>query len=699
MNSQNPKLLLLVEDDAIIAMDEQNELESCGYKVITANSGQAAIDIFMTNKSIDLVLMDIDLGKGIDGPQAAEIILKDHNVPILFMSSHTEPEYIKKTEQITSYGYVVKNSGLVILNASIKMAFKLFGAHQKLEQSEEKYRVIFENKGSATCMFGENKIITACNIKFCELSGYSKTEIEGKMKWSDLVDKEDLKSMLEYHSKRTKKTGNPPLNYDFGFITKSGERKYVNLNIGMFGSQRIVSLIDITKRKLAEFNLELNNSQLQYLLNATNDEFILMNCEGTIVKINDKAASEYGHKPDELIGKSPFEFMPAKTKARRKKILEVISKDKKPMLFEDENMGKYYHNSLIPILKDSGELLYIALFAQDITSSKKSDLALLETKNRLQSIFNNATDGILQITKTAKIVDANPAFSTLTGIDRKDVIGKSGFVLAKKFVNIKDLPATLKIITDFVKNKQVRNFELKYLDKVFEINTSKKQVNGEHVATIRDITKHKQAKDKISQLLNEKEILLQEVHHRVKNNINVISSLLRMKSQSVNIPELTEAFHDSIGRIQSMGILYDKLFQSAKYQEVSIKEYFPPLVDEILQIFPTSDKIKIKKQFDNLTIPTKDIFPLGIILNELLTNAFKYGFPEQNEGLIKISIRQKQNHVTFIFQDNGIGIPEEKIKKSKGFGLSLIAMLVKQISGNYKIEIDNGTRFIIKFDL
>jgi PAS domain S-box-containing protein len=145
MSDASRKTILLVEDEAIVAMAEAQQLEKEGYSVIQALSGEKAIDIVRSTKEpIDLILMDIDLGKGIDGAETAQKILEEHNIPVIFLSSHIEKEIVEKTEKITSYGYVVKNTGITVLDASIKMAFKLFNAHEALWQSEEYSRLIIE---------------------------------------------------------------------------------------------------------------------------------------------------------------------------------------------------------------------------------------------------------------------------------------------------------------------------------------------------------------------------------------------------------------------------------------------------------------------------------------------------------------------------------------------------------------------------
>ena len=138
MSAEDQKTILLVEDDELLSMVEKEILENFGYKVVIANSGEEAVEIVGKTPAIDLVLMDINLGAGIDGTEVAVLILKHHEIPVVFLSSHTEREIVAKTEKITSYGYVVKGSGPTVLQASIKMAFKLFEAKKKEMEKEAK---------------------------------------------------------------------------------------------------------------------------------------------------------------------------------------------------------------------------------------------------------------------------------------------------------------------------------------------------------------------------------------------------------------------------------------------------------------------------------------------------------------------------------------------------------------------------------
>ncbi|MBK6606627.1 MAG: PAS domain S-box protein [Leptospiraceae bacterium] len=150
MTSIVAKTILLVEDEVIIALMETKQLEKEGYKVIHVEDGNQAIDMVNEKRDqIDLILMDIDLGNGIDGTQAAKEILKSHDIPIVFLSARVEKEVVQRTEKITSYGYVVKNSGIIVIDASIKMAFKLYEANKKTERQRERLRTILHSIGDA----------------------------------------------------------------------------------------------------------------------------------------------------------------------------------------------------------------------------------------------------------------------------------------------------------------------------------------------------------------------------------------------------------------------------------------------------------------------------------------------------------------------------------------------------------------------
>lgn len=172
-----PQRLLLVEDEAIIALAERQLLVDAGYHVETASSGAAAVSRVLQGEDIDLVLMDIDLGPGIDGTEAATAILAERDVPIVFLSSHAEREIVSRTEAITSYGYILKHAGAVVLLASIRMAFKLFEANRALQRKNEKLSLLLEVSRDFAASWQLEKVLQTAADRLAELTGLSSAAV------------------------------------------------------------------------------------------------------------------------------------------------------------------------------------------------------------------------------------------------------------------------------------------------------------------------------------------------------------------------------------------------------------------------------------------------------------------------------------------------------------------------------------------
>jgi two-component sensor histidine kinase len=212
------------------------------------------------------------------------------------------------------------------------------------------------------------------------------------------------------------------------------------------------------------------------------------------------------------------------------------------------------------------------------------------------------------------------------------------------------------------------------------------------------LSERKKSEEKISSLLNEKELILKEVHHRIKNNMNSIKGLLHLHENSIDDKVTISALKDAGRRIESMMVLYDKLYRSENFKVISLKNYIPSLAEEIISHFPNSASVKIETKIDDFTLDISKLQALGIIINELLTNMMKYAFVGREQGLISISAFLKESRVTIEIQDNGVGMPETiDFKSSKGFGMQLVSMLTEQIRGRIRIERGGGTKFILEF--
>lgn len=195
----------------------------------------------------------------------------------------------------------------------------------------------------------------------------------------------------------------------------------------------------------------------------------------------------------------------------------------------------------------------------------------------------------------------------------------------------------------------------------------------------------------------EKEFLLKEIHHRVKNNLEVVSSLLALQTAQNKDPNVVEAMQESQNRVFSMGIIHQRLYQGKNMASIEMKEYFQNLGSHILDSYGKTEKISILYKLEPVHLDVDTAVPLGLIVNELLTNSLKYAFPNSKRGKITIDLkRQPDNRIKFIVMDNGIG-KQEGIVQGTGFGTKLVNLLTLQLEGSMEIDITTGTKFSFEF--
>ena len=195
----------------------------------------------------------------------------------------------------------------------------------------------------------------------------------------------------------------------------------------------------------------------------------------------------------------------------------------------------------------------------------------------------------------------------------------------------------------------------------------------------------------------ENELLLKEIHHRVKNNLEMVKSLIALQAAQIEDPATKDAMISSQNRVQSMGIIHQKLYQGKNLGSIEMKDYFHNLSDGILDTFNVEDRVKIECVMDNLELDVDTAVPIGLIVNELLTNALKYAFPPDQKGVINISLKRNREHnLKLEVRDNGIGQKAGVAPKGTGFGSQLIELLTRQLNGKMRKRSNPGTH--VEFD-
>ncbi|HMB44699.1 MAG TPA: histidine kinase dimerization/phosphoacceptor domain -containing protein, partial [Candidatus Methanoperedens sp.] len=335
------------------------------------------------------------------------------------------------------------------------------------------------------------------------------------------------------------------------------------------------------------------------------------------------------------------------------------------------------------------------------TECKQAEEELLKFKLGIER-----SDEVIFITNIdGSIIYINPAFEKIYGYSREEALGKTPRIIKSGL-----LPSeAYKTFWDTLLEKKVVNGELinKTKDgRLLNIDGSANPILNDDgnivgfLAIQRDITERKLAEEHIKKSLEEKEVLLREIHHRIKNNMQIVSSLLMLQSQNIEDKKYKDVFIDSQNRILSMALIHEKLYQSEDLAQIDFKEYINEMVSNIFSSYGLNSNIKIDINVENIPINIDNAVPCGLIINELVTNSLKYAFPEGRRGKIQISVKSKEkNMIQLSISDDGIGIPKDlNIRNTKTLGLTLITALAEnQLNGELIINREKGTEFQISF--
>lgn len=884
-SNMDTKKILLVEDEPIIALTEIRQLKQAGYEVEHSLSGERAIELLnKPDHGINLILMDIDLGPGIDGTVTARQIIQNHNIPVIFLSSHTEKEIVEKTENITSYGYVVKNSGIVVLDASIKMAMRLFNAHTKLEEqrmeleasredleatleelqsSNEEFEAVNEEliasqdelirsekelkKQSAMLnkvfeilpvglwIADKNGTLISANAAGKKIWGaepHVPQEEYGVFKARRLPSYEEI-APDDWALSHSINKGITVVDEMLEIDAFDGNKKII-LNytapiineIGEIQGAIIVNQ-DITAHKAAEDTLRRNESLQKSILTNISDVITILDSNGIIKLKSPNIEKFFGWKPDDLLGRSTWEIIhngdieriklifnclleeegrtldgecrylcadgsfrwigftaanmlhdsnisgilinyrdinDKKTTERelgrsetenrsiinsipdlvfnvnRSGIIQRYRAPEKSILYvppekfigmhlkdilphevsepslknieealETEKMQSmeytlplndrlyFFENRIIPLSKDE-----VLCFIRDITDRKETEISLRRSEAKFRSYIENSPYPVFVADKKGNYIEVNRAACDLTGYTETELLN----------MNISDLLYKDDINAGgehfkAVSERGSSTGESRYVNKRGEMRhwtvKAVKLSPDRFLGFVNDTTDLKEYENRLKELLHNRETLLKELQHRVKNNLNIISGFLSLELNRIKDTFSKNIFENTINRIYTLSSIYDRLRVSDDISAIDLGSYIDDLIKSIYATYSTNhNSIKLKTELEKVYIDTSRAVSVGIIVNELMTNVFKYAFTEGDKGEVKISLSCSGSNIELCIADNGKGLPPEvDLETSESMGLMLIRVLVNQIGGTISVKtgVGRGTWIYISFML
>ncbi|MBU4536340.1 MAG: PAS domain S-box protein [Euryarchaeota archaeon] len=461
--------------------------------------------------------------------------------------------------------------------------------------------------------------------------------------------------------------------------------------------------------KLQEQLKELE--RFKTLLDHSNDAIFLIEVvSGKLMDLNQSAYNQLNYEYSDIIKRSIWDLIISKDHSEFKKIFTISNRaqDESKWTLETQFLKK--DGSVIPmevslsLVIFSGEK-YSVMVARDIKERLIAKEALKKSEDYYRAIFENSSAGMIILEKDTTISLANSEVESITNYPRREIEGRKTI---KYFLS----PDNLEDITGIHKTPVGESVKEEYETDIIDRYGNKKHVfitlapiprTDKHLASILDITDRKKAEEKIKNSLKEKEVLLQEIHHRVKNNLQIISSLLNLQTSNIRDPLDLEIFQESQDRIKSMALIHEQLYRSRDLASINFAIYIQQIMSHLFYSYTFKDKnIKLKLELEDINLEIDTAIPCGLIINEVVSNCLKHAFKGKNSGEIKIVFKEEKGLHHLTISDNGIGFPLKKMEKSTSLGLKLVQMLVDQIEGELeidsKMEVNNsGTSFYIKF--
>jgi len=597
-------------------------------------------------------------------------------------------------------------------------------AEDSLKKSKEFAETVLNNLDDTISIIDvkDFRILDVNNV-FLEKYGVKKEEVIGKY-CHEIIHKSEKRCCPPDDNCPLMDTLNTGKKTTFEHIhyMGNGDKRYVTVSTSPIKDEfgKVINVIhvvrDITQSKQVEESLARSEMKYRTLFEDAGDYILVISlldpgCP-VIIDANNSALKHHGYTRSEMIGKAIWEL---DAPGIFEKNIEIVSQMKKPgdsCFFETVHVRKdgstFQAEVLARLLQIGNEPPFVLSIERDITKRKMAEEELTSSLSLLNATLESTADGILVVDRNGRITRWNQKFADMWKIP-EEVLSSHSDEQALNYVlrQMAHPEAFLAKVKELYGQPDASSFDKLTLvgGRIFERYSQPQKIDDDIVGRVwsfRDITERKSAEDKIEASLKEKEILLKEIHHRVKNNMQIISSLLGLTSGSITDKKYVDMFQESRNRINSMSLVHENLYLSKDLAKIDFNEYIKDLTSGLFQSHgANADMIELKLDIGNVSLGIDQAIPCGLIINELITNSLKYAFPRGRKGEIKVSAcYNEDNMIEIVVSDNGVGIPSDvDFRKTRSLGLHLVTILAQdQLKGKIDLDRSRGTEFKIIFN-
>jgi PAS domain S-box-containing protein len=502
-------------------------------------------------------------------------------------------------------------------------------------------------------------------------------------------------------------------------------------------------VIDITASRQAEDALRTTEARFRALIQNSSDIIRILDGDGLIVYESPSAGRILGYPPGTMIGRAPLDFIhPDDLECVRKDLQEVFERKNPgiPTEFRIQKAdGAYiWVDSIGTNLLDVPGVNGIVVTTRPIDERKRAEEELRSSEQRNRMLLENTGTGIIIIDRDGRYQYANKQAAEVMGVSPEEMIGKSMMDLLPEETARKYLEENLRVIDSGTGREYEATFRLKTGTRSFlivdqcmknaqgvgvalqssSIEITDRKLMEEEIRSLNRVLEQRvkdrtealsqankaleeenaqrmEAEKKLQASYDEKVMLLKEIHHRVKNNLQIIASLLNLQSRYITDEQTLAAIRESQNRVKAMALVHEKLYKADNIARISLRDYINFLGSGLFQFYDAKSRgIVFRADIPEIEVDIDSAIPLGLITNELISNSLKYAFPDGRTGEVFISVRKEGSTLTVVFRDTGIGIPPDiDWQDTQSLGLRLVNTLVDQMNGTIELDRSAGTQF------